>query len=762
MTVREQLAGSRLLLTGVTGFVGQGILQRLLDSVPETRIVVLVRPRGGRSAEDRVRHLLRTGSVFAGLRERLGEDELDALVGGRIEVAAGEVSDASEVLDGDFDVVIHCAGNVSFDPPIDEAFATNLLGAEALYQAVADHGDPHVVHVSTAYVAGTTKGVVPEASLEHDVDWRAEADSAMAARRDVERASRRPALLDRLMEEARDEHSRAGPQAVAAAAEEARRAWVEERLVEHGRARARSLGWPDVYTLTKALGERCAEEICADVPLSIVRPSIIESALEHPEPGWIEGFKMAEPIILGFGRGEIPDFPGVPDGVVDIIPVDLVVNGLLVVAAHPPEPDDDGAGTAYHHICSGARNPVRFQELYEYVRDYFVADPLPSREGGSIAVPEWRFRGSERLMRLLRAGERVVDAADAVVSRLPRSERVREAARKVDRQRRRLGFVRRYADLYGPYAETEVIYTDDNAHALFRSLDPDDQRDFGFDAAVIDWRYYLQDVHCPRVTQLLRVRRGRRSRPSARGRAELPAGDGIVAAFDMDGTIVQTNVIESYLWMRMADAEGGGWAAEAGAVARDLPRLLAAEVRARESFLRTFYRRYEGADIAGLRRLVEDEVGEVLLRRVAPAALRQVRAHRDAGHRTVLITGALDVLTRPLAPLFDEVVAAELDVDASGRCTGFLTTPPLVGEARSAWLRRYASRIGADLSSSFAYADSHSDLPLLQAVGNPVAVNPDVALFRKARRQRWPIERWQVTGGTPRVVVPDRQPSGRS
>ena len=93
-----------------------------------------------------------------------------------------------------------------------------------------------------------------------------------------------------------------------------------------------------------------------------------------------------------------------------------------------------------------------------------------------------------------------------------------------------------------------------------------------------------------------------------------------------------------------------------------------------------------------------------------------------------------------------------------GRYTGDLMAPPLVGEARAAWLRARAAAEGIDLARSYAYADSHSDLPLLMAVGNPVAVNPDVALFRAARARRWPIETWARAGGTPRVLVPERVP----
>jgi nucleoside-diphosphate-sugar epimerase len=118
-------------------------------------------------------------------------------------------------------------------------------------------------------------------------------------------------------------------------AEDRRKDWVTDRLVAYGRMRARSLGWPDVYTFTKALGERAVEDLAhaEGLSLSIVRPSIIESALEHPFPGWIDGFKMADPIIRAYGLGQIPEFPGIPEGIVDLIPVDYVVNAILAVAA---------------------------------------------------------------------------------------------------------------------------------------------------------------------------------------------------------------------------------------------------------------------------------------------------------------------------------------------------------------------------------------------------------------------------------------------
>jgi fatty acyl-CoA reductase len=753
--VHERLAGATALITGVTGFLGAALFERLLSSFPTTRIVLLIRGRHGSTPRARAEEVL-TRQVFNGMRDREGTDGIKRAFEERAAVLEGNMAESIPDLPADLDVVFHCAASVAFDPPIDQAFQTNLFGTTRLYEAIEraarrGGGRPHVVHVSTAYVAGLTKGVVPEATLEHRVAWRAEGQAAMEARRTVEDASRKPEMLDSFVARARREHVRAGPMTVARDAEERRKAWVDRRLVEYGRARAQALGWNDVYTLTKALGERAAEELAgpAGLPLSIVRPSIVESALRHPFPGWIEGFKMAEPIILAYGRGAIPEFSGIFEGVIDIIPVDLVVNAMLAVAATRPKP-----GTpAYYHVCTGSRNPLSYGGLYTNVREYFHMHPLPQRGRGEFRVPDWRFPGKRRVMRKLASAERMLDAADRVVTHLPRSNRVREWVRRVDRERDRLQFVRRYADLYGAYTEVEVIYTDDRTAVLFESLPGRDRREFDFDPLTVEWRHYLQEVHCPAVTMALRFVAPERPKPAV---SVIPRHDGVLAVFDMEGTLLDSNVVESYLWLRMSDLAREEWPAEMAAVLGRLPRYVAAERRDRGEFLRSFYRRDEGASVVGIERLVDEEVSELVLRRLSPKAVRRIREHRTAGHRAILITGALDCFVRPLAPLFDEVVATTLAI-RDGRYTGHLSTPPLVGEARAAWLRAYEARTGANLNRSYAYADSHSDLPLLRAVGNPVAVNPDVALFRVARKRRWPVEDWRRSSGTPRVLVPEVQ-----
>ncbi len=748
-SIVQALAGKRIFITGVTGFLGQVVLERLLLDFPDTRVVLLVRSQTGASSQERVEYMLRK-PAFSVLREKLGEDGLLAALRERCEVIDGDFSRGVPTLPGDMDVVFHCAATVSFDPPIDEGFQTNLFGALNLYRGVVESGSrPHLVHVSTAYVAGMQKGVVPEATLEHRVDWQLEGDLAMQARHDVESQSRRPETLDSFMDKASKEHSRAGPLTVASDAEERRKEWVSKRLTQYGRARAQSLGWPDVYTFTKAMGERAVEELAAqeELALSIVRPSIIEGSLLHPFPGWIDGFKMADPIIRAYGLGQIPEFPGIPEGIVDIIPVDFVVNAMLAVAATPPPVADPG----YFHVCSGSRNPIQYHELYRYVREYFEAHPLPERGRGEHKVPEWKFPGNLKVERMLKRAEKLTDVAEQVVTHLPKSAQMRKWVGRVDRDKARVEFVKRYSELYNSYTDAEVIYTDDRMLALYESLSAGDRAKFPFDSAMVDWKHYLQDVHSPAITQSLREL-SKRDREKAtvviKERAEP-----VVAVFDMEGTIITSNVVESYVWTKMADLDPDGWPGELVSVFGRIPGYLQADRRDRGEFLRTFFRRYEGASVEGVSRLIEDHVGEFMLQKASSAAIRRIREHRAAGHRTILITAAMEAFVRPLAPLFDLMIAAELEV-RDGRYTGFMSTPPLVGEARAAWLRRYASLEGIDLKNSYAYADSHSDLPLLRAVGNPVVVSPDSALYRFARRRRWPIEEWAMSKGMPKVRFP--------
>jgi len=752
--IAGRLDGQHVLLTGVTGFVGEALLQLLLAEVPGVRVSVLVRPKGSTGGVARTAALLRK-EIFTGTVEAAGG--VEALMAARVGVVEGDLGQVPELPIG-LDAVVHCAGDVSFDPPVDEGFRTNVVGTRELLGRIRESSpDAHYVHISTAYVAGRRRGRVAEEAVDHSVDLEQELAWGQTQRASVEQRSRSAELLGQQRRKAERTHGRAGLLTAARATEEARKDWVKEELVRLGTERARSLGWTDCYTFTKALGERVVEEYASDPHAprraSIVRPSIIESALAKPYPGWIVGFKMAEPLILAYGRGELPEFPSAADTVADIVPVDHVVSAIVAVLAHPAQP-----GTpAYFHVASGDRNPLTIRQLYSNVRAYFDQHPFVAGDRGAAQLPDWRFPGARSVERLLTTSERAHKMADYMIGHAPRSDRTRDLARKLDQQGRRLEFLRRYLDLYREYAQAQLNFDDSQTIALHRSLSDADRETFAFDTAVIDWPVYLQDIHCPAVTAPIRKldeRRQATKRPQRSVLKEVAAGEGIAAFFDMDGTLLSSNVIEGFLWLRLQELSGAERLGQLGRVAAKVPSMVQAERRDRSDFLRTVYREYAGARLADLDVLADRHLTDHVLARLSPDAVRRVREHRRAGHWAVLITGAIRPLTRPLIPLFDHIEAAELAVDDRGVCTGYLASPPLVGESRAAWMESYAAEHGLDLAKSFGYADSHSDLPLLAAVGNPVAVRPDVPLFRHARRAHWTIVDWASPSRFDRVLNP--------
>src|SRR6184192_4625403 len=270
--------------------------------------------------------------------------------------------------------------------------------------------------------------------LDPGLNWRHEAAVLAGLRNPVEEESRRPEILKQLRGEARSRMGPAGTPARARATERLREKWVKDKLVERGRVHANAMGFSDIYSFTKAMAEHAVVELHGDVPLSIVRPSIIESSLDEPFPGWLEGFRMAEPIILAFGRGILQDFSGLPDSVLDIIPVDFVVNAVLAVAASPP-PD---AKPRVYHAASGTRNPLRFRRIVGEADRYFTEHPLRDRYGQAIGTPSWTYPSRQELEARARTALRVVDAAQWVVERLPLGANVTSMSDDLNAERERL------------------------------------------------------------------------------------------------------------------------------------------------------------------------------------------------------------------------------------------------------------------------------------------------------------------------------------
>ncbi|HEX6489543.1 MAG TPA: HAD-IB family hydrolase [Candidatus Dormibacteraeota bacterium] len=773
--IREGLSGKTLLVTGSTGFLGKSIVEKCLRDLPEVAAIVLgIRSSSRRSAAERLQLEVLASPAFRVLKEKLGEDAFNELCAAKlsvVEIDLGQdalgLDDAGRAAVAGADVVIHSAAAVEFDNPVDLSAQTNLLGASRLVGTLAGLGSrAHLVHISTAFVGGQLRGLVrEEAALDPGLNWRHEAEVLAGLRPAVEEESRRPEILDGLRREARSRMGPAGTPAMARTVERLRERWVKDRLVERGRVHARSLGFSDVYSFTKAMAEAAVVELHGDVPLSIVRPSIIESALAEPVPGWLEGFRMAEPIILAFGRGVLPDFPGLPDSVVDVIPADYVVNAVLAVAASPP-PD---AEPRIYHVGSGSRNPLRFRDLFDQCADYFQAHPLRDRYGQAIGTPDWTFPTMSEITTRGRIALRAVDALQWAVERLPLGAQAAPVSDRLLERRSRLQRGLDLAELYGVYTAVDAVFDTRHLLELWDRVEPAEQAIFPFDPAGYTWDHYLQDVHLPTVVRMARAdtleRRGRQPSGSTVPREEGSSGVAavhrragradVLAVFDVDGTLVETNVVEYYLWMRLRAQPLRDWPSFLGGMLKDAPRWLYLERRSRAEFQRNFYRLYGGLEVDEMRRLGREALHEVTLRRMYPEGVRRIREHKRAGHRVLLLTGALDIVVEPLAELLEvEVDCAHL-LTKEGRLTGDLSAPPPAGEARSTLLLEYAARSGVALDESFAYADSLSDLPMLEEVGVPVVVNPDPRLSAVASQRGWRVERWRMPPGNWRFPMPD-------
>ncbi|MGH9087035.1 MAG: HAD family hydrolase [Acidimicrobiales bacterium] len=153
-------------------------------------------------------------------------------------------------------------------------------------------------------------------------------------------------------------------------------------------------------------------------------------------------------------------------------------------------------------------------------------------------------------------------------------------------------------------------------------------------------------------------------------------------------------------------------------------------------------------------------VRETLLETVEPLiyneALELMEVHRCAGDRVYLVSASPEEIVNPLAELLgaDGAIASIGEVDADNRYTGRMSYYAY-GAAKADAMRALAGRAGIDLAASSAYSDSATDAPMLEAVGHPVAVNPDRPLGRLARERGWEVRQF-----TKPVRLRDRVPAG--
>lgn len=216
------------------------------------------------------------------------------------------------------------------------------------------------------------------------------------------------------------------------------------------------------------------------------------------------------------------------------------------------------------------------------------------------------------------------------------------------------------------------------------------------------------------------------------------------AFFDVDGTLINANAVNYYLDLATHGVSPlrQGWMT--ARLAAKIPYYLLLDRIDRDRFNHAFYQNYRGFYLDDCQQWSQRYFHQVLESKLFPAALACIAQHRAAERQIILVTGSLDFIVAPLAEFLGATaLSTRLEIQA-GQFTGRLVPPSLAGAGKVRCMQDLAHTQGIDLAQSYAYGDSKADLAMLQAVGNPVAINPDARLNRVALDRGWPIESWNL------------------
>jgi HAD superfamily hydrolase (TIGR01490 family) len=210
--------------------------------------------------------------------------------------------------------------------------------------------------------------------------------------------------------------------------------------------------------------------------------------------------------------------------------------------------------------------------------------------------------------------------------------------------------------------------------------------------------------------------------------------------FDVDGTLVTTNLVHPTLFYLMNQPTPLHSLAKVGLALAKAPWMAVAEARDRRLFNEMLFTSYEGVSEDRLVALAEETFEKVMRPKLYPGARDLIQTSLDKGHEVVLISGALDFLMALLKSHLGatDVIANRLEIK-DNYATGKLLRPVVAGPEKARLIREHARARGHDLDECFAYSDSYSDVPMLSVVGHPAAVNPDRRLSMLANAYHWPI-----------------------
>jgi long-chain acyl-CoA synthetase len=532
LSAREIYRGRHLFVLGATGFVGKVLLSMLFHRFPDVgRVYVMVRRGSGTDSESRFWKSVVGSPVFDPLRERHGGAEgLAAYLREKVRVVDGDITEpnlglseeGAAAVAGDIDVVINSSGKVTFNPPLESALRTNVEGTKNVIAFVKRMKRPALIHTSTCFVAGNRSGEVWEDepldgyfprwrdlpgtkfSVEQEIadsvriaaEVRAQADDAqvMARLRQLARA--------RLEESRRDPDDE---QTLKLSVARERKDWIRNELTDRGVKRAAEWGWPNIYTYTKSMGDQLVARETG-IFRSIVRPAIVESSLAYPFPGWNEGFTTSAPLVYLSLKGQNL-LPVKESLILDMVPVDHVVSGMLMVAAQVCVEQPK----MVHQLASGDLNGARIGRVTT-LTGLYKRKRFQDKESGNKFLNQLAARMEFRPVtfdeyeaRSLPLVNRMAGRASDLLDRMRPRWGAGRFAETVDRVKKQVDEVKRITDeahsnieLFQPFVhDNEYVFRADNVRAVRDRLPPEERELLTWSPETIDWYDYLLNVHFP-------------------------------------------------------------------------------------------------------------------------------------------------------------------------------------------------------------------------------------------------------------------------
>jgi thioester reductase-like protein len=508
LSVHRAFAGKQVMLIGVTGFIGKVWLANTLLDLPEVkRIYLLIRRQKSNPADRRFQKLLEESPVFDPLFERHG-DRLADFLRDKIEVVEGDVTqsglgllpDTARYLQKNLDLIINSSGLTDFNPDLRDALATNTDAALNILDFVRTSDHAGLLHLSTCYVAGEQNGRVSEriipdynprgvADFDAEREWRSLQELVRQAELKAESHEVTSELRTNALARehaAKDLHGVALENQI----RKNRVRWLKNYLTEAGSRRAKELGWPNTYTLTKSLAESLIAKHGKDVPVAVVRPAIVETSVAKPFLGWNEGINTSASLSYLLGT-YFRQLPSNESKRLDIIPVDAVCCGMTLIAAAVMERRHDRVyqlATSVTNPCDmrrsieltslAHRKHYRAQEgLESWLRLRFDAIPVSKERYNRMSAP---------------AQKAIVKSIQRVMSPLPlKKAPLVKAERNLER-------VEKLIELFEPFILlNEHDFTAENIERLSYALVPEERDQFGYDTRSLDWWEYWINIHIP-------------------------------------------------------------------------------------------------------------------------------------------------------------------------------------------------------------------------------------------------------------------------